>query len=255
MTTCISRRACSDKYSFPLSKDGKTKNFVWTEYRCPNEVPEGIKTCVDCSIKITKYKYQSVPKCDHGLVGGPYPVGSKLYGSPYYIDLIKKGWTILETDEKRAKDAIAKAISDMPAKKVVTDSAPVNVNIPTAVAVETLVASPTPAKKPRKPRVVKPSSKSVIPVVNPVMQEPARVTVQSDEKAIMVESTNSPIIVSETIVVKLTKVKYNGKEWYFDSASGKLYEKTTAGVGPYKGRYNTETEKLNTEYPDSDEEL
>jgi hypothetical protein len=254
MTTCISRRACSDKYSFPLSKDGKTKNFVWTEYRCPNEVPEGIKTCVECSIKITKYKYQSVPKCDHGLVGGPYPVGSKLYGSPYYIDLIKKGWTILETDEKRAKDAIAKAISDMPAKKVVTDTV-VNSSVSTNVVVETLVASPTPAKKPRKPRVAKPTSKSVIPVVNTVVQDTIALAVQSNEKAIMVESNNSPIIVSETIVVKLSKIKYNGKEYYFDSSSGKLYEKTSAGVGPYKGRYNTETEKLNTEYPDSDEEL
>lgn len=254
MTTCISRRACSDKYSFPLSKDGKTKNFVWTEYRCPNEVPEGIKTCVECSIKITKYKYQSVPKCDHGLVGGPYPVGSKLYGSPYYIDLIKKGWTILETDEKRAKDAIAKAISDMPAKKVVTDTV-VNSSVSTNVVVETLVASPTPAKKPRKPRVAKSTTKSVIPVVNTVVQDTLALAVQSNEKAIMVESNNSPIIVSETIVVKLTKIKYNGKEYYFDSSSGKLYEKTSAGVGPYKGRYNTETEKLNTEYPDSDEEL
>lgn len=254
MTTCISRRACSDKYSFPLSKDGKTKNFVWTEYRCPNEVPEGIKTCVECSIKITKYKYQSVPKCDHGLVGGPYPVGSKLYGSPYYIDLIKKGWTILETDEKRAKDAIAKAISDMPAKKVITDTV-INSSVSTNVVVETLVASPTPAKKPRKPRVAKSTTKSVIPVVNTVVKDTIALAVQSNEKAIMVESNNSPIIVSETIVVKLTKIKYNGKEYYFDSSSGKLYEKTSAGVGPYKGRYNTETEKLNTEYPDSDEEL
>lgn len=257
----MSRRAHSDKLSFPLSKDGRTKNFVWTEYRCPNEVPEGIKTCVECSIKINKYKYQSAPKCDHGLVGGPYPSGSKLYGSPYYLALIKEGWNISEADEKRAKECIDKANSDMGRKKVDTSTTDPKVSLeslitPTVATVAT-VANTSPvntvvAAKPRKPRTVKP--KSVIPVVAPVPLSQTIVQ-ENNQPATMVESNCAPIIASETVVVKVTKVRHQGKDYYFDSLSGKLYEKTSAGVGSYKGRYNPEKEELNTQYPDSDLEV
>jgi len=266
MTTCLSRRAHSDKLSFPLSKDGRTKNFVWTEYRCPNEVPDGIKTCVECSIKINKYKYQSAPKCDHGLVGGPYPSGSKLYGSPYYLALIKEGWKISETDEKRAKESIDKANSDMGRKKMVdTSTSDPKVTLeslisPTVatVASAAIAATAAPvntvvAAKPRKPRTVKP--KSVIPVVSPVPVSQGPVVQENNQVATMVESNCAPIIASETVVVKVTKVRYQGKDYYFDSLSGKLYDKISAGVGSYKGRYNPEKEELNTQYPDSDVEV
>lgn len=249
MTTCLGRRAYPDKYSFLLSKDGKTKHFVWTEYRCPNEVPEGIKTCVECSIKINKYKYQAAPKCDHGLVGGPYPSGSKLYGSPYYLELIKNGWNISEADEKRAKEALDKAISHMGRKKIVPD---ITCQSP-AVVLESMAAA-SPVVKTRKPRTVKP--KSVIPVVDTmaIVKEIEKVE-ETPKKVIMLESTSSPIIPFETIVVKVAKIRHQGKDYYFDSVSGKTYDKTSAGVGSYVGRYNAEAEQLHTDYPDSDLEL
>jgi len=256
MTTCLGRRAHPDKFSFPLSKDGKTKNFVWTEYRCPNEVPEGIKTCVECSIKINKYKYQAAPKCDHGLIGGPYPSGSKLYGSPYYLELIKSGWVISEADENRAKEALDKAISDMGRKKAVDTS----VDKPTATFENLINQTPTKpvvtvvTAKPRKPRTVKP--KSVIPAVTAVTDITEAPPVENiTQEPIILESNCAPIIASETLVVKVTKVRHQGKDYYFDSLSGKLYDKTSAGVGSYKGRYNAEKDELNTQYPDSDVEV
>jgi len=249
MTTCLGRRAHPDKHSFLLSKDGKTKNFVWTEYRCPNEVPEGIKTCVECSIKINKYKYQAAPKCDHGLVGGPYPSGSKLYGSPYYLALIKNGWVISEADENRAKDALDKALSNMGRKKTIADTTPES----TTVILENMVAA-APVVKTRKPRTVKP--KSVIPVVDTmaIVKEIEKVE-ETPKKVIMLESTSSPIIPFETILVKVAKIRHQGKDYYFDSVSGKTYDKTSTGVGSYVGRYNPEAEQLHTDYPDSDLEL
>ena len=89
MLTCISRRACADRYDFRLTnKNGEVGKHIWTEYRCPNAVSVEDGMCSDCSVKIKKYKYQAAQKCDHGVVGGPYTNDSKLYGSPYYLSLI-----------------------------------------------------------------------------------------------------------------------------------------------------------------------
>jgi hypothetical protein len=78
---------------------------------------------------------------------------------------------------------------------------------------------------------------------------------ETPKKVIMLESTSSPIIPFETIVVKVAKIRHQGKDYYFDSVSGKTYDKTSAGVGSYVGRYNAEAEQLHTDYPDSDLEL
>jgi hypothetical protein len=73
-------------------------------------------------------------------------------------------------------------------------------------------------------------------------------------KPTMVESTEAPLIVEDIIRVKVKKIRHQGKDYYFDSNSGKLYSATKDGVGKYAGRYDEETATINTAYPDSDEE-
>ena len=242
MTTCLSRRACSDKLSFRLYKDGKQKFTIFTEYRCPNPV-NGTKICGDCSTKLPMYKYQSNQKCDHGYIGGPYPKDSKLYGSPYYLNCIKNGCTISEADEQRAKEAMIKAGSEMPKKTVAAAS-----DTPVAA----LLATPTkPEKKVKKVLKVK----SSIPVLETPVADaiPAADTV-TPVKPTMVESTEAPIVVEDIIRVKVKKIRHQGKDYYFDGNSGKLYNAMKNGVGKYAGRYNEEDDAINTSYPDSDEE-
>ena len=246
MTTCLSRRACSDKLSFRLYKDGKQKFTIFTEYRCPNPV-NGTKICGDCSTKLPMYKYQSNQKWDHGFIGGPYPKDSKLYGSPYYLNCIKNGCTISEADEQRAKEAMIKAGSEMPKKTVAAASdTPVATLLATPVA--TLVK---PEKKVKKVLKVK----SSIPVLEAPVADaiPAADTV-TPVKPTMVESTEAPIVVEDIIRVKVKKIRHQGKDYYFDGNSGKLYSATKEGVGKYAGRYDEETTTINTSYPDSDEE-
>ena len=239
MSSCIARRAHPDKKSFRLVMNGKEGKYIWTEYKCPNVVSEGLSLCTDCCNKLPKYKYQSNPKCDHGIVGGPYPADSKLYGSPFYLKQLKEGWTILESDETRAKDAITKALSEMPRKKVVpTEEVVVVPTGPITIA--------APAVEPKKPRVYK--KKSIIPAISTVAVD-AQPVVQV--KPQMLESMIPPIMVAETIIVKVSKIKCQGKEYYLDSKSSKLYEVTKTGVGAYKGRYKSE--QLH-ECPDSDDE-
>ena len=242
MSSCIARRAHSDKKSFRLIMNGKEGKYIWTEYKCPNVVSEGTNLCSECFKKLPKHKYQSNPKCDHGIVGGPYPADSKLYGSPFYIKQLKEGWTISEADETRAKDAVAKALSEMAKKKVVSSEQAIVV--PTDVAV---VAAAAPvAVAPKKPRVYK--KKSVIPDISPVAVDPQSAL---QVKPQMLESMSPPIMVAETIIVKVSKIKCQGKEYYLDSKSSKLYEVTKTGVGAYKGRYKSE--QLHA-CPDSDDE-
>jgi len=244
MATCISRRACPDKLSFRLMKDGKQKFTIFTEYRCPNPV-QGAKICGECSTKLPMYKYQSNQKCDHGFIGGPYPKDSKLYGSPYYLNCIKNGCTISEIDEKRAKEAMIKAGSEMPKKTVAADTV-------VATGVAAPLAMPTkPEKKVKKVIKVKTS----IPVLEtPVAEAIETSTSVTVVKPTMVESTEAPLIVEDIIRVKVKKIRHQAKDYYFDGNSGKLYSATKDGVGKYAGRYDEETATINTSYPDSDEE-
>jgi hypothetical protein len=248
MSTCISRRACADRESFKLiNSNGQLGKYIWTEYKCPNIVSDGKMVCTECAIKLPKHKYQSNPKCDHGIIGGPYPSDSKLYGSPFYFKQIKEGSKPMVADEIRAKEAITKAISQMgPRKKTTSEETAMTETTSAPVAVIAVVE-----KKPKKPRVLK--VKSAIPVIaaaeSIVVSEPVK---QVEPK--FIESTTSPKTVSEVIIVKVKKIRCQGKDYYFDSNSGKAYTAVSDGIGPYKGRYNPETETLNTGFPDSDDE-
>jgi hypothetical protein len=224
-------------------KDGKQKFTIFTEYRCPNPV-EGAKVCGECSTKLPMYKYQANQKCDHGFVGGPYPKDSKLYGSPYYLNCIKNGCTISEVDEQRAKEAMIKAGSEMPKKTVVSDTA-------VATGVAAPVTAPVKSEKKTK-KVIK--VKSSIPVLETPVAEVIAATTVTLVKPTMVESTEAPLVIEDIIRVKVKKIRHQGKDYYFDGNSGKLYSATKNGVGKYAGRYDEEADSINTSYPDSDEE-
>ena len=247
----MARRAHNDRYSFRLMKEGKEGKYIWTEFRCPNVVSEGAKVCVDCSKKLPKYKYQSNQKCDHGLVGGPYPEDSKLYGSPFYLKQVKDGFTPLEADELRAKEAISIATSKMPKKKVAETVVPAEpVAAVTAIAPAVAATAVAPVKAPKKPRVAK---TKVTP--SPLTPSNATICAEPLKPATMLETMETPVHVSEVIVVKVRKIKHKGKEYCFDQDSGKLYSLLADGVGPYVGRYKLESDTLDTAYPDSDVEV
>jgi len=241
----MARRAHADRTSFKLYKEEggvvKEANYVWTEYSCQNVVSEGSEMCTGCRVKLPNYKYQSSPKCDHGLVGGPYPSDSKLYGSPSYLKHIKEGWKIREADELRAKDFQQKAISSMGRKPKVTSD-----GVPAAPA--TQAVAEVKAKQPRKPRTIK--VKAAVEAVQPSPTLPP-----ASGQALFVEAPSAPVKVTDVIIVKVKKISCEGKEYYLDSVSGKLYGVSVNGVGPYKGRYNSEAETIDTHYPDSDVEV
>jgi hypothetical protein len=237
---CISRRACADRHSFKLYRDEggviKEANYIWTEYRCPNQAgsAKNPQYCSECAVKIPGFKYVANPKCDHGYVGGPYPKESKVYGSPYYLLKSKEGWKIRESDEKRAKECQEKANSMAPKKKTSTVST-------NETPVET-VAEVKP-KQPRKLKVAK-KAEAVEAAAPAAISGPAS----------FVESTASPLILTEVIRVKVKKIKISGSEYFLDSKTNKVYGVSKTGVGPYKGRYDEPNGAILSGYPDSDAE-
>ena len=212
--------------------------YIWSETVCPNVASTDKKTCTDCAVKLPKHKYQANSKCDHGSIGGPYPSDSKLYGSPFYLKQIKEGWKISEADEKRAKEA------QLSVNSMVKKTKPVISSEPTVVTPEV-----APLKKPRKKAVKNVKTADTEVALPPVIPE----TVRQCE-ARFVEEMTTPVKVYDVVIVKVKKIKCEGKEYYFDSMSGKVYGVLETGVGPYKGRYDPEEETLNTSYPDSDAE-
>ena len=237
---CISRRACADRHSFKLYRDEggiiKEANYIWTEYRCPNQAgsPKNPEYCSECAVKIPGFKYVANPKCDHGYVGGPYPKESKLYGSPYYLLKSKEGWKIRESDEKRAKECQEKANSMAPKKKTVA-----------TVSAETPIET-VPEVKPKQPKKPKVAKKAEAVETAP----PATVS----GPASFVESTEAPLILTEVIRVKVKRIKIAGSEYFLDSKTNKLYGVSKNGVGPYKGRYDEPNGAILSGFPDSDEE-
>ena len=96
-------------------------------------------------------------------------------------------------------------------------------------------------KKERKKRVAK--------VVAPLEQAPVR------PKA--VESSETPILINDedVITIKVRKFDHNGKSYFLNSAKDKLYTIGTDGQPfQYHGRYNRESETIDTDFPDSDAE-
>lgn len=260
METCISRRAYEEAIRL-ISKDGNNGLNIWLEYRCPNKVALEGKVCSECSCKVPKHKCQSEPKCNHGIVGGPYPPDSKLYGSKFYLKLISEGWKILEEDEIRAKAAVNSAC--MPRKKVQAE--PVIQAEPALTASQAELPIEPPVKQKRAYKKKTPEEKAAkaikaIKAGKPVKLDILLPTPQVQAEEIhydpkFVESIAPPIRIGEFVTVKVKKMTIQGKPYYHDANSGKLYGVSVNGVGAYKGRYNAEEDTIDTTFPDSDVEV
>lgn len=242
MAICISRRAYGDHLRFRLiNEKGEDGKWIWLEFRCQNEIPSDQTLCKDCTYKLPKYKYQANQKCDHGVIGGPYTADSKLYGSPYFLKEIKADWKISEADEIRAKEAVDKACSKMPVrKKVVSEVEPITV----APVVEMPVKKEKRKYTKRDPSTKLKKSQDILLPDIPVNENPLEPK--------LIEILAPPITISDFIVVKVKKIKTQGKDYYYDSISGKVYGISVNGVGAYKGRYNIENDSVDTTVLDSD---
>ena len=112
---------------------------------------------------------------------------------------------------------------------------------PEAAVVTSVVTAPV--KKERKKRVVK--------VSQPHVAE------QLPIKPKAIESSEAPLLINDedVITINVRKFEHNGKYYFLNSTKDKLYTVGTDGQPfQYHGRYNRDTETIDTEFGDSDAE-
>jgi hypothetical protein len=68
---------------------GDGVHLFYLEYRCENTVKCG-EVCEACSMQYEDCRTQYSRRFMHGLVSGPYGKRSRIYGSPWYMEAVKK---------------------------------------------------------------------------------------------------------------------------------------------------------------------
>lgn len=243
---------------------------IWREACCGAECEGDV--CADClkrqQTRSGKKRINPDDKAyfDHGLVGGDYPPQSQLYGSMRYLEIVKAHGEPKAADLESAKTALAMA----KAKAKVEDgkTSVVAVTAPAvAPAVETKPkvvrrgkavdssAEPTaaPEKKARKPRAKKetkaPEKNTV--VATTVASVPAITALLASMT--LVENTDEPIPIDEVEQVILRPFTVGSKKYYRDADTCKLFERRADNKrGPYVGRWDADTQTIDTEAPNSD---
>jgi len=137
---------------------------------------------------------------------------------------------------------------EMPPKKKKVEAV-VNTVIVPPVAVTTPVITKEKPKRTRK----KPEPKPVIepthiPIPIPVITSPTPTPTY-------VEAIQEPLLVEETVIVKIKLFEHEGTSYFRDPVKNKLYTfKGPTSVGPYIGRWCPHSLAIVTDVPDSDSE-
>jgi hypothetical protein len=273
---------CKKRVSYPglflRFQDGKHRFFL--ESVCAN--PLGAQTgnlCTKCFYARVQTKTQDSHTFPHGLVSGEYSPESHLYDSPWYHESVKNYGPPSPDDialameaQRRSKNGLkTKAMKDLLAvlvsKKPDSEESepPVSPEMPTPKR-SPPKSSPNPAKpvkekdgqppkekpkrKPRAKKIVEPPSPvSVVEVLQKPVATSISPTIQLAEKG------DDPLEVKEVIQIVLRTLVVNGKPYWRDGEREKLYEKTKGGgKGPYVGRWDSTSEKILREAPDTDED-
>lgn len=222
----------------------------YLESRCPNKIAENTQICSRCQT----WKDLGVNKKDvyanhFGLVSDPLPPECHIFESEWYTSKVKDYGYPSESEMARAKQSQKEAregVVEVKKKRgsktvepvVEVPVAPVPVPVP-AVPVP---AVPAPAKKKRAPK------KKEDPVSKPEVSSPPVVAPKAKE-------SNEPAIQKEILYIQVRRFTHNGRSYFLDSKKKKLYTVGSDKLpGTYHGRWNPESEMIDTSFPDSDAE-
>lgn len=230
-------------------KTRKTIPRFYLESVCGKPVGEGLvcQSCKDAEIAGFKRKSkvnQDEPGFLHGLVGGAYTKESHIYGSEWYLKQEKAYGPLPESILELAMEAQKRARAGRPTKN--KDELKVVVAEPKP-KVEAKPKASKPRAKP-KAKAPAPEEPSAAPVSAPIV--PA---VTSLPEGSLVETTDEPIPVESVLRIVLRPFTHNDKQFWRDAEREKLYKRTPDGKrGPYVGRWNSQTQSIGADAPDSD---
>lgn len=249
---CVARyTTVKDKIYFG---DGKHRFYL---ERCCGAQCEGT-ICPKCQVK-NQIKVQDCRTFDHGVIGGPYPAKSQLFDSPYYHAAVVKYGPPNAADLERAREAqrMARGGTKVVEKPTLTSrtEAPV-----ASVKVPEVPVAKTPKPKVKKERVKKEPSEPT-PKVKRQPKQIAAPTLQApveETKPVVkipdapMESMDDPLPVTEVIKVTLKPFKIGTATYWRDGEREKLYKKEGNKRGAYVGRWDSQSQSIVRDAPDSD---
>jgi len=280
MTQCIGRISKVD--GIHHFKEGRHRFYL--EYRCSNNVIPHTNNCARCTDR-SRDKIQSSGKYDHGNVNEPIPIHSQIYGGKWYTDGCVKWGVPRDEDIKKAEEHRDVARAEFAEHTII--------NVATTTTVATVATSIQPRKRTIKrndnPAVAVSSIYSVpIVPIEPVEPDPATASTASLATASTASLATAPLIQPrkrvkpkpipkpqiESIIathieneieefciddyeieyVKLTPFEHNDISYFREPIKNKLFERKSKTIGAYIGRYDSYTDTIRTDIPDSDSE-
>ena len=280
MTQCIGRIS---KVQGIMHFADKRHRF-YLEYRCPNQVIANTNNCARCTGR-SRDKIQSSGKYDHGNVNEPIPDHSQMYGGKWYTnwcdlwglpndsdiaiaeehrDIARAEFATMEIVEKEEIETKVEftVISPIPIKRTrkriqpleataaasaAASASPSSASLTSAslTSASLTTASLTPSLQPRK-RTIKPKPKNEI-------------IIPAESKSIIathIETKIEELCIDDYEVeyIKLTPFEHNDITYFREPTKNKLFEKKNKAIGAYIGRYDSYTDTIRTDIPDSDNE-
>jgi hypothetical protein len=251
--------------------DGKHRFYV--EYRCDKVAIPHTELCNRCTDR-TNDKLQSSGKFDHGLVTGPIPDYSHMYGGNWYHAACNE-WgappqeTIQEVEAHRlrAREGLIQPMvettvtaREIPGtiQSVTTESAATAATAATATA----QSPPKERKKPgRKPALTIQRTEEPEPKPQPKSRAKPKPVTAAAQPITSVIATHIERDTEEYYMddyeieyVKLSPFEHNSTMYFREPRKNKLFQHINGALGDYIGRYDPYTETIRTDIPDSDEE-
>jgi len=235
MAQCIGRIAKVDGiYHF-----ANGKNRFYVEYRCPKTAVPHTQLCTRCTDR-GRDKIQSSGKFDHGLITGPIPDHSHMYGGKYYEESVRK-WlisaenlAIAQEHQRIAREGLVPLVPLAPVVPLV----PLEPVKPVEVEEKVSVL----AKPKVKPVKRKPKNEIVLPT-------PITVVASHLEEKEEVDLDDY-----EFEYVSLKPFEHQDISYFREPKKNKIFERKKDVIGPYIGRYDSYTDTIRTDIPDSDSE-
>jgi len=262
-------------YKDLLVRFGDGKHRFYLETVCGTSIKEGT-LCDYCKTLVVQTKTQDSGTFPHGLVTGPYTKESHIYDSPWYhskvgtygsptlsdLELANKAQMIAKSGKKIRTIPVLQAdvgnpgLATLPTPDVSNPVVPVNI-LQNTVPLKEIVAAKKETKRggPRKKKDVAIPSTIVETSVLTQLGAVHETVLTSVPKEGMVETMDTPLEVKTVIKIVLRPFSHGTGTYWRDSSLEKLYKRKSDGsLGDYIGRWDSSSETIVKDAPDSDAE-
>jgi hypothetical protein len=239
------------------------------EYRCPNQIKDD-QLCSRC----LEWKARGVNKkdpyrCHHGFIFETIPEWSHIYEGPWYLSKVTTYGEPSESEMARAKKAQVEArkevemneevkeVKEEPKKKRAykRKEKPAPAPVVKAEPAPVVEAAPEPAPVVELAPVPKPVAKPTTIKKRRAKKEVTKVPEQPNVQIQAVEAATPALTDIEVVKIIVRPFSVNNTSYFLDGKKNKLYSVgKDKRPSSYVGRWNPESQTIDTDFPDSDAE-